>query len=262
MRHAYFPLNAVMRYARRHKLIRANPCEDVSLPKQLPRGRAKVEGHFLSRDQVEALASHLDNVDAVDGLLVRFAAGVGLRASEIAALRVRDLRVARREVFVERMAKKQYPGGTWLFAETKNRQKRAVPILDDDLLDRLSSFLAGHPRRDELDAPLWPGRDRYGVTYGASGDDHLWDESTWYRVWFRPAVRALGLPAEAHTGVRFHDLRHTAGSQWLEDGHNMFAVSRWLGHSNISTTDAIYAHVAKTPDYSAALAITRSAKGR
>jgi len=37
--------------------------------------------------------------------------------------------------------------------------------------------------------------------------------------------------------LNFHDLRHEAGSRKLEAGGPLHAVSRWLGHSKLTTTD-------------------------
>ncbi len=42
--------------------------------------------------------------------------------------------------------------------------------------------------------------------------------------------------------VRFHDLRHTAASWQLEDGQNIEAIRKFLGHESITTT-ARYLHV-------------------
>jgi integrase len=39
-----------------------------------------------------------------------------------------------------------------------------------------------------------------------------------------------------------HELRHYAGSIWLEAGARIEDVSRWLGHSNIQTTQKHYIH--------------------
>lgn len=260
IRRAYYPLLSTFRYARRYGLITTNPCEDVVVPRAVPAGREKVAGHFLTRQQVAALAAEVGRTDPVYAMLVRFAAGVGLRTSEIAGLRVRDLRLARREVNVERTAK-NLPGTGWVFEEPKSkRSRRRVPILDDALLHDLGVYLAAHPRRDELDAPLWPGRGRPGLDYGSAGADHLWDALLFYKTVYRPAVAAVGLPAEAFTGVRFHDLRHTCGSTWIEDGIDTFLVSRWLGHSSIAFTDKVYLHTAKEPDYVAALAKVRAAR--
>lgn len=37
--------------------------------------------------------------------------------------------------------------------------------------------------------------------------------------------------------LHFHDLRHEAGSRKLEAGWPLHAVSRWLGHTKLTTTD-------------------------
>jgi integrase len=37
--------------------------------------------------------------------------------------------------------------------------------------------------------------------------------------------------------LNFHDLHHKAGSRKLEAGWPLHAVSRWLGHSKLTTTD-------------------------
>jgi len=42
-------------------------------------------------------------------------------------------------------------------------------------------------------------------------------------------------------GLRFHDLRHTAATRMIENGANIVAVSKILGHSDIKTTMR-YAH--------------------
>lgn len=145
VKHAIFPLPATLNDARKHGLIQSNPCEVVDRPKRLPTGREKRKGHFLSGAQVAAGAARVAESEPVYGLLVRFAAGVGLRRSEIAGLRVRDLRLARREVHVERMAERTYPGGVRIVQEPKSaRSRRRVPILDDELLHESVSRWLGH----------------------------------------------------------------------------------------------------------------------
>ena len=42
--------------------------------------------------------------------------------------------------------------------------------------------------------------------------------------------------------IRFHDLRHTAGSLLLEDGVDIKIIQEFLGHSQASTTTNIYLH--------------------
>ena len=42
---------------------------------------------------------------------------------------------------------------------------------------------------------------------------------------------------------RLHDLRHTFATRCIESGISVFTVSKWLGHSSVTTTARIYAHL-------------------
>jgi len=53
---------------------------------------------------------------------------------------------------------------------------------------------------------------------------------------FMSACKKVGI-----TGLRFHDLRHTAATRMIENGANIVAVSKILGHSDIKMTMR-YAH--------------------
>ncbi len=56
--------------------------------------------------------------------------------------------------------------------------------------------------------------------------------------------RAAGLPES----IRFHDLRHWSASTAIAAGESFTAVSKRLGHSQVSTTMNIYSHVVKGQD--------------
>ncbi len=43
--------------------------------------------------------------------------------------------------------------------------------------------------------------------------------------------------------IRFHDLRHSCASLLVKQGVPMKQIQEWLGHSDISTTANIYAHL-------------------
>lgn len=257
VRSAYFPVQATFAYAARQQ---GDPLQ--------PGQRRGVAG---SQDRRDGPLPQLGGGSSArrrgcqerarSCLLLRFAAGLGLRASEQTGLRIRDVRLAARQVDVVRTVKKAHPTGWTVDAPKSKRSKRTVPILDDDLLEDLTTYLASHPRREDPDAPLWPGHNTRGaLDYGTSEEPHYWNQPAFYRNVFRPALAKVGLSVEPRTGVRWHDLRHTAISQWLEDGHAMYEVSRWAGHSSLNFTDAVYAKLAEKPDYSAALARTRAAK--
>jgi integrase len=55
---------------------------------------------------------------------------------------------------------------------------------------------------------------------------------------FYKLIRKHGLPI-----IRFHDLRHSAATMLLACGCSLKEIQEWLGHSDISTTSNIYAHL-------------------
>jgi len=103
------------------------------------------------------------------------------------------------------------------------------------LIADLRAHLAAHPQAADPDAALWPGRapGTHAVDYSRP-----WDSSNWHRWYFKPALVARGLRV-----VRLHDLRHSYASLMWAAGVDLSVVSRWLGHANVATTDAIYAHL-------------------
>ncbi len=62
---------------------------------------------------------------------------------------------------------------------------------------------------------------------------------------FKEIVKAAGLRE-----IRFHNLRHSCASLLLSKGAALKEIQDWLGHSDISTTANIYAHL----DYSSKVA--------
>lgn len=232
VRNNFVALTKAMKYAARHSLIVRNPCEGgAHLPRQA-HGEEFV-AQILTPAQIERLAVQLDDA-APYGLMVRLAAYSGLRAAEMAGLRVRDVNLFRKHIEVRRTV--QRVKGGWAIGTPKSRRStRDVPILRSDLLYELQAHLAAHPRRGEPDAPLWPGR-----VIGSHVLDYTrpFDHQSFYRWYYKPALRSVNLP-----DIRFHDLRHTAASVWLAAGIEPFKVSRWLGHASLATTDTIYSHL-------------------
>jgi integrase len=64
---------------------------------------------------------------------------------------------------------------------------------------------------------------------------------------FHAALRRAGVPA-----CRFHDLRHTAATIMLEQGVDLLALSRVLGHADVGTTANIYGHLTRAMQQTAA----------
>lgn len=94
----------------------------------------------------------------------------------------------------------------WLLADTKNGERRLVPV---------------HPKIAHL-ARRWPRALPARTVQGQ----------------FARAVAAEGL-----TGVRFHDLRHSAASAMINAGVDLYTVGGVLGHKAAASTKR-YSHLA------------------
>jgi len=226
-------LSKVFGYALKHRLIAVNPSDAVDMPK-----KASAAPMFLEAWQVEKLATELDRF-APYGLMVRFAAYSGLRAGELAALRIRDINFLRKHVEVRRTVKRS-KGGGWQFGTPKTaRSSRDVP-LRRELLDDVRDYLEAHPHRNDPDAALWPGRLQggHGESKSALDFDRQFDIGSLYKHYFLPASKRIGL-----TGLKWHSLRHTYASLTAGAGIDIYKVSRWMGHSNVAVTDGVYTHL-------------------
>lgn len=234
--HCYVALQKVMKHALWDRQISYNPCAGIDLPKAHDIDDGELPA--LAIAQVEATAAQLALFQPYD-VLVRFMAYTGLRAGEVAGLRVRDIDLAAGHVSVRQTA--QHIKGEWVYGTPKSRRStRDVPLLDRKLIADLKRLKMQHPHSGDPDALFWPGRTpgSHRVDY-----DRVWDVATFRRNYFKPALTRAELPA-----IRVHDLRHTAASLWLAAGFPPYQVSRWLGHASIVTTDTIYSQLYPT-DY-------------
>jgi integrase len=196
------------------KLAR-NVAAGVKLPKVQRR-----EMHFLNAVQVEALAGAIDPRYST---LVRVAAYTGLRPCELVALRVGRLDLLRGMVRVAEAAPEVAGRLEWGGVKTHEARTVRLPRF---LCEELGAYLADRPHGPEdlvFTAPLGgPLR-----------------ESKFVPGYFKPAVRAIGLPAM----VRFYDLRYTAASLLIREGASVKAVQRQLGHATASITLDTYGHL-------------------
>jgi integrase len=87
----------------------------------------------------------------------------------------------------------------------------------------------------------------------AEAEDRLaldWSEPLrhggWYKAVYRPAVlRANRLTPTAALApeLKFHSLRHTYASLCVAAGIPPLEISRFMGHSKVTTTLSVYAHM-------------------
>jgi integrase len=207
--------SAVMRSAIEAGAVKVNPCSGLRLerPERAPM-------HFLDAGQVAALATE---IGAPFDILVIFAAYMGLRAGELAALRWERVDLLRGAVDVVESYAEVH--GALVLGPTKTYARRTV-ALPRFLVDLLAPQAA-------LD----------GLVF-ASPEGGPLRHSNFYRRRFKPAVARAGL-AE---GVRFHDLRHTTVALLVAQGAHPLAIKERLGHSSITVTLDQYGHLLPSLD--------------
>jgi integrase len=116
-------------------------------------------------------------------------------------------------------------GGRLAWGPTKTGERRTVP-LPHFLAEQLGAYLAARPHG--------PDALVFGMPQGGALRASKWGER-----YFRPAVRAAGLPE----GLRVHDLRHTAASLAIRENASVKVVQAMLGHRSATQTLDRYGHL-------------------
>jgi integrase len=192
-----------------------NPAQGLRRPRIVER-----EMTFLTAAELERLAAEIADPH---GVLVRFLGWTGLRIGEAAALRVGRLDLLARRVEVVEAATEV--NGRLAWGPTKTGERRTVP-LPRFLAEQLGAYLDGRPHG--------PDALVFGMPHGGALRASKWGER-----YFRPAVRAAGLP----TTLRVHDLRHTAASLAIREGASVKIVQAMLGHRSATQTLDRYGHL-------------------
>lgn len=276
IKHAWDTFRRILDLAAQDGAITANPAAAVALPRTNATGDAEpFAPHPLTGEQVAAVAGHIGGRYPVYGLVVLFAGYTGLRAAELAGLEIGDLTLAAPAPSVRVTRTKRKVKGGWETGTPKSRKSRRTVPLDGWLADDLQAYLSTHPRRDDPAAPVFParyGRNAPGVPRSAltatvdapaTIDSYNWavplEPGTFYANYFKPALRAVGLPASAPGvhGVRWHDMRHTFAVLSLSAGAHYMSVSKWLGHESYVTTLTIYADYITTDEGGKAAPLVR-----
>jgi integrase len=212
-------LHGIFRYAMKKGWTNANPVAAVDRPRE-PESDPDIR--FLTHEELEALLRAVDDPEfaVVDYPLLLVAATCGLRQGELVALRWRDIDWTAGVIRVRR----NYTRGHW-GAPKSRRSSRAVPMISRTAgaLDRL--FTSSLHQADD---DLVFGHPELGSVLDASK----------LRKRFKATLAVAGVRP-----VRFHDLRHTFGTQAAASGVPLRTLQEWMGHRDYKTT-LIYADYA------------------
>lgn len=238
--HYHAVLRKAFQQAFKDELIEANPFDRVDRPK-----KNKFQGESYSEEELLALLN-LTKDDPIYPAIM-FAGGLGLRRSE--ALGVRWSRIDFEEKCVlldTKIVEIKENGKTHIQAieEMKNKSSKRTLPLPDQVYEMLIEIRA----KQELYKKMFKS------SYSREYDDYVCVNQlgelmkpSYVTEHFAAIIQVLGLRK-----IRFHDLRHTFASILLSNDEPLIKVSRFLGHSDISTTANIYAHLDKSNKQSSA----------
>ncbi len=196
-------------------LLAVSPCRRVPLP----RGERE-EMRFLDPAEVARLA---DAIHPRYRALVLVGAYGGLRIGELAGLRRSRVDLLRGTVEVVDIVTEV--AGVVRVGPPKTRASRRRVALPRRVVDALTDHLAEYVG-SASDAFVFPGRDG-GVLRRSVFRSRHWNAAT----------KAAGL-----SGLRPHDLRHTAVALWIAAGANPKDVAVRAGHTSASFTLDRYGH--------------------
>lgn len=208
-------LKNFLQYCLQNGAMDTNPCTYVEVPKQ-----DKPLPAFLEAGEIDYLLEHVamgNQLAQRDQLLLAFLFGSGLRVSELTYLKIQDIDVKDRTIFV---------------ANAKGQKQRYVPMSNianqfymryvNDL--RAMLLLKHHQSVETLFL------NRSGLPLTNRGVQYI------LQKW------------SAHFGMKHvspHMLRHSFATELLNNGMDLRMVQELLGHAHVSTTQ-IYTHLSHT----------------
>lgn len=212
-------LHGIFRHAIKRGWATPNPVTAVDRPRI---NETDPDIRYLDPEEIEALLRAVldDALGRVEWPLYLVAATCGLRQGELVALRWRDVDWSAGVIRVRR----SYSRGQ--FGTPKSRRSsRAVPMTD-----RVAGVLDRHFRASSFKAD-----DDLVFAHPETGNPL---DASKLRKRFKKTVLAAGLRS-----VRFHDLRHTFGTQAAAAGVPLRTLQEWMGHRDYKTT-LVYADYA------------------
>lgn len=217
-------LSSALNQAVDDDLIPSNPASRVK--KAAKREQAPMRS--LSQEEASRLLGAA--VDTRDEALMALALRTGMRQGELAALRWEDIDLTGKpSITVRRSADTRTQTRV---STTKTGKERKIHIGP-----RTVEVLKAHrakQREERMAATSWADP---GLVFPNTRGKVRRRDSVMRSL--RRFLAEAGLPAD----VRFHDLRHTAGTLALRQGVPLHTVSRMLGHSDPAMTLRRYAHV-------------------
>jgi len=235
IRHMEVIINSALKQAQKEKVIMENPNEFTTLPK-----RKAYKAEVLTADEVKLLVEKSKHEEIYP--IVITAIFTGMRKGEIMGLTWKDsidFENGRIHVMQSMCRVMQEPDengvtrATYQLLEPKNATSNRFIPMTDVVREALIMQKKWQEKQRELYGELYEEND---LVFTKPNGHHISPRDIMDK--FHAYLQKYGV-----TDCRFHDLRHCFASLLLTTGVGMKVTSELLGHSTISTSMNIYAHV-------------------
>jgi len=231
LRLALSTLRVIFNHAVEDGLIDRNPT--AKLGKMTKTDRPKQEAAAMTKPESDRLLAAVEELSPEYHPLFLVALRGGLRRGELVALQWGDVQFGSDDQDTNRyiLVQRNYVHGRFTTPKSKKSRRvdmsaqlrRALLELRDQRL--LDAYAEGKPSiSDDFVFPSKSGT--------------VLDPSNLVHYYFEPALAKAGLRK-----FRFHDLRHTFGSQLIQNGASLSYVRDQMGHSSIQVTADVYGHL-------------------
>ena len=218
-------ISGCLKYAVRMNLIPYNHAERVLLPK-----KQKYFANYYTKEQINNLFECVEGNDLE--LLIKMTAIYGLRRSEIVGLRWQSIDFEKHTIHINHTAVCS-KGGVIYDDRTKTVSSNRFLPLTAEIEIKLLQLKC----QQENDKKL------FGNTYKDNDYVFKWKDGKPYKPEYITRQFNKILKENDSPKIRLHDLRHSAASLLVDLGFSLKEIQEYLGHSNISTTADIYAHL-------------------
>lgn len=247
--HYHALLRRDFQQAFKEERIDANPFDRVGRPK-----KNKFHGENYTQEELLTLL-HLARGDVIYPAIL-LAGAMGLRRSEALGVRWSRIDWEKRTVLLDTKIVEYRENGKKKVEpveEMKNKSSRRTLPLPDPVVEMLQV----QKEHREVYRKMFQG------SYNAQYLDYVCVNQlgellrpSYVTDHFRELLEKYGL-----RHIRFHDLRHTFASLLINQDVPLINVSNFLGHSDLSTTANIYAHLDKASKQASAAVISDILQG-
>ena len=247
--HYHALLRRAFQQAFKEERIDANPFDRVGRPK-----KNKFHGENYTQEELLTLL-HLARGDVIYPAIL-LAGAMGLRRSEALGVRWSRIDWEKRTVLLDTKIVEYRENGknkVEPVEEMKNKSSRRTLPLPDPVVEMLQV----QKEHREVYRKMFQG------SYNAQYLDYVCVNQlgellrpSYVTDHFRELLEKYGL-----RHIRFHDLRHTFASLLINQDVPLINVSNFLGHSDLSTTANIYAHLDKASKQASAAVISDILQG-